>query len=246
MRMSRWRMIDAGRAAVLVVVLLGASCWLPTVGSAAEYANDNAVAYLVKDTGERSPEVARWIAEKVAGEFAARGFGELLGAATSRVAGKMGGLFITFLTEMPLVGNPTMVELLLVNDGEVHEGRTTLEANSIRFTDGRSAGGSRTGGGAGFAHPPAGAVIVLTPGDCTGTPVLLRLQRLTGPFRWGTVWEQTVLTGDEVDRTGWRLGDRVVIVCERPIAVETAGTYRLVAESGCGPTNDAITLTVRG
>lgn len=231
---------NCGRALMVLFacVLLSAVC------NAADYTNSTAIVYLIDQDSVGSDETAQWIAEKLLGGLASTGFEKAVGVATTHLAGKLGGLFVAFLLEMPLVGNPTLVELVVLADGEPYTRSVLVPANSRIFTDGHNSQTMATVGGVTYAHPPVAAAIVVTPGDCTGTPVVLRLEKSVGLFRWQAVWEQTVLTGDEVSSLGWQLGDRLVIGCTMPIAIEQAGRYRLVAESGCSPTVDAVKIVV--
>ena len=235
-----------GRAQALLLAGFIVLVWaIPS--TSADHRNDEGLVYFIESDGGTSDEVVNRVAETVLGGLVSEGFGQALGAATSRLIGKMGGLFTTFLLEMPIVGNPTYVELALVADGEVYTRSVALSTNPAIFVDGRSREtGGRSGltGGVRYRYPPAAALVIVTPGDCINAPTTLRLDRAVSLFRWETVWQRTILTFDEHMDMNVQIGVPFVVACTTPIAIGEAGRYRLVAESWCSGHEGKVRIAV--
>lgn len=196
-------------AAMLVVGALTVTAYAnsaTTERTALIYENNSVSVYRLPQKGAIE-EISEKVASFVVQQIAQKGFTNILTAATSTLISKLGGFFLTFISQSKEVGIQTIVDMAVLAEDELTD---TIEVNGDFLP-----------------------LIMVTAGDCFDYGVLLAFQYGTESFRT----ELELLEFDELSglyQEGLlEYGDRFLVIPKEPLDLPTPGTYRLLATAWC-------------
>jgi hypothetical protein len=137
---------------------------------------------------------------------------DAVGDNLGRLAGKLGGVFLTFLTEMPSVGIATDARLVAVNFDNVKTNLINISpGDELQF------------------------MLILTRGDCFNAGAFVLIEERKSPGDWKALRLFDFLEHRELDsllRDGAvEFGRPFVIVCKRNYRFTSPGKYRAKAEA---------------
>jgi len=172
------------------------------------YENNLASIYRLPPKGAlegASEEVASFILQQVA----QKGLTEILAKVTSALVSKLGGLFLTFITESKEVGILTRTDMVVLTGNEL---TNTVQSNRDFLP-----------------------VIVVTAGTSFDYGVALTYERSTELFKWEIVRQVELLGFEELSalyqQGVLQYGDRFLVVPKEPFQLSTTGKYRLLAKA---------------
>lgn len=174
------------------------------------YENSLASVYRLppKETLEKASEK---VASLILQQLAQKGLANIITEVTSVLVSKLGGLFLTFITEMPEVGIPTRVDMLVLAGNDV--------TNAVQ------------------TYRDFLPLIIVAAGDCFDYGILLTCKHSAKLFEWEVVRQDELLDLEELSalyqKGLLRYGDRFLVLPKEPLRLPIAGKYRLVTKAWC-------------
>lgn len=174
------------------------------------YENDLALVYRLPPKGileETSEEAASFILQ----QLVQKGLTDIVAKVTSVLASKLGGLFLTFISEMPEVGILTKTNIVVLTGNEL---TNTVQSNRSFLP-----------------------FIVVTAGTSFDYGVVLTLNRSTGLYKWEIERRVQLLDFEELSalfqQEMLQYGDRFLVALKEPFQLLTTGKYQLFAKAWC-------------
>lgn len=158
-------------------------------------------------SAEVSEEAASFILE----QLAQKGLTGVLVRVAPVLVSKLAGLFLTFITEMPEVGIPTSVDIVMLAQNDI--------INIVQ------------------ADRDFLSLIIVRAGNCFDYGVLLTFEHFTGLSKWETVRQVKLLSFEELhtlyQKGLLQYGDGFVVVPKEPSQLSAPGKYRLSVRAWC-------------